>query len=417
MSWVLLIIILFTTIRVYPKWVGYYHILTKGINTTPFAVARDFTWTPKISFMIPSFNEGDAVCHTIDSIMASDYPKDKIEILLVDDCSLDNTWDFIQQLAAKYPDNVVAWKNPENKGKPFTLVDCCRAATGEIVSTVDSDTIISSNSIRELVSCYADPDVGGVGGIVRLKNQNASLWTRMMALQFGIFFYSTKVFENQFLTARVLCGPIASFRREIFLECIPLILSREFLGVTPIRYGEDAYVTTRITLGLGIKKRWKVYTNFNAVAWTDNPETFDTYLKQQLRWWRSQSVGVLVLANFYSTIMKAGVVPALIGCMNTISNMMVILLMLFAYLSGTLVQTCVLGLFAASIFGITSCVGYNYLVGRHDQVCGMIKNPFITGIWFGIYNLVCWCALSIISYGTMDDGGWVTRQNGTQNRR
>jgi cellulose synthase/poly-beta-1,6-N-acetylglucosamine synthase-like glycosyltransferase len=411
MTWFALIIVLFSTYRLYGVWLGYHRLLTAGSSGSAYDVPRDWDWLPKVTFMIPSFNEGEVVCQGIESIMACNWPKDKIEIISVDDCSLDDTWHWLQVMRDKYPENVIAWKNEVNQGKSKTLIDIVRRASGEIVFTVDSDTIIHENAVREIVSCYADPDMGGVCGNVRVKNLNDSLWTQMQAVIFPYYFYLSKTLENQFRAVRVLSGQIASFRRKVFLQFIPLIESRNILGLTGIRSGEDTYVTTRMVTGSGMDKPWKAFNNAQAFAWTNNPADMYGYLKQQLRWWRSQASGYMVLFDLWANIHRAGVLRSFVTFMNAVGAMLWFVSLIYLFSIGLLLTVLVSILFNGCIIGIVSSLLYNRMIGRHDRA-GKLKNPFLTGIWYGCWMMVSMCALIIIAMFTLDDGGWVTRQKG-----
>jgi hyaluronan synthase len=400
----------------YGRWVGYVSLLRDGDKQKLFDVPRDWNWRPKVTFMIPSFNEGQVVVGCIESIMASDYPKELIEIMAVDDCSLDDTWDWLQKMHDKYPDNVIVWKNNPNKGKPFTLIDIVKKAAGEIVFTVDSDTVIAPNAIKECVSCYADPDIGVVGGQVRVKNLNESLLTQMVGMLYVRLFYIYKVMENQFLTSRCVCGPLASFRTSVFRECIPIIEGREFLGVKPIRAGEDTYITTRIALGTGLTQQWKIFCNFQALAWTDNPSTFKPFLYQQLRWWRGGLLnGTFVIFNLRKSFMNGGVMPTILTSLTAAFVTMSFASLPFFWMSGALPDILLTSLIGATLWGIGSCYSYNWFLGRHDKIGGKIKNPIMTGALYGAWTMASWLILSPIAMFTMDDGGWVTRQNGETN--
>jgi cellulose synthase/poly-beta-1,6-N-acetylglucosamine synthase-like glycosyltransferase len=415
MTWFFIAIALLTTLRAYSKWLGYFHLATHRKNKTPFDVVRDWDWKPMVTFMIPSFNEGKIVCDTIHSIMASDYPTDKIEIIAVDDCSHDDTFHWLQVMRDAYPQNVVVWKNEINEGKSRTLIDIVQKAKGEIVFTVDSDTTVATNTITEIVSCYKDPNMGGVCGFVLCKNLNDSIWTQMQGMLFFLFYIVTKVFENQFRTSRVLSGQITSFRREVFLECIPLLLDRQILGVKHIRSGEDTFLTTIVCMGIGLKKSWKVFNNFEARAWTNNPATTIGYLKQQLRWWRSNQSGSVVIGNLYLSLKNTGLIPVLITTVGFVSGIVLMTLFLYFLTSGILIQVFINVLLDVGLTSIAMCYVYNHVIGKHDKIAGKIKNPISAGIWFGIWVIASWLSLVFIAFWTFDDGAWVTRQAGQTN--
>lgn len=368
--------------------------------------------------MIPSFNESNVVCDSIESILNSDYPIEKIEIIAVDDCSADDTWEWLQKMQQKYPANVRCWRNNPNKGKSFTLADIVQEASGDIVFTVDSDTIIAPNAIREILSCYADPDIGAVGGVVQVRNLNQSLWSQLQGIKYIDNFYLVKIIENQAKTSRCLSGPLASFRREIFLEGRNHIYDREFLGVKPIMAGEDTYMTTRVALGNGFTKSWKMFLNFNAFAWTNNPATFLTYHNQQLRWYRSGTLnGFFVISSLMKNIFKAGPVPVLLTSLLFIGARILTTLLLVFWMSGDMLEVLATVLWWNTLYSIAFCYAYNWVFGRHDKIGGKLKNPFMTGVLYGAWSLVSFLLSAIIAPLTMDDGGWVTRENGRSNTK
>lgn len=126
--------------------------LTLGLVMLPFRTLLWYRYRPwaattmaKAPFMtvvIPAYNEGAMVAGTIDPVAAADYPRDRIEIIAIDDGSQDDTWKHIQQAAARHPGLVDAIRFGENRGKRAGLETGFRRARGEIVVTIDSDSLI-----------------------------------------------------------------------------------------------------------------------------------------------------------------------------------------------------------------------------------------------------------------------------------
>jgi cellulose synthase/poly-beta-1,6-N-acetylglucosamine synthase-like glycosyltransferase len=158
-------------------------------------------------------------------------------------------------------------------------------------------------------------------------------------------------------------------------------------------------------------KPWKAYNNAQAFAWTNNPADMYGYLKQQLRWWRSQASGFMVLFNLYKNIQTAGVIPVLVTAMTSISSVLWLVTMVYFFCMGLLLTVLTSILLNGCVIGIVACLLYNALIGRNDPA-GKLKNPIGVGIWFGCWMIVSMCVLTIITLFTFDDGGWVTRQKG-----
>jgi hyaluronan synthase len=411
----LLILMMFLSIFVMCRLTGYFRFFTKHIKDSWYDIPRDWNYKPVVTIMIPAYNEGQVLCDTFDSIMNSDYPSEKIEIISVDDGSQDDTWEWIQHMKEKFPNNLVIWKNEVNKGKPMTLVDIIRRARGEILFTIDSDSIINPNSIKEIVSCYADPNIGGVGGFPLCRNINDSLWTSVQGMLFANYFWIIKVMENFIGVSRVLCGQLASFRKEIFLECATLLENRKIMGLGGIRCGEDAFLTTQVCTGNGLSKSWKVYNNFDAIVWTNQPATMMGYLKQQLRWWRSQTVAWAVLGNLRQNIKNAGVMGIILTIATPVIRFAALITLICTWYAGSLLQYLFLFAFFGALLGMVLCLIYNRKIGRHNSISGEIKHPYITGIWFGVLLVIVTISLNVVAFFTLDDGGWITRTGGQSN--
>ena len=77
------------------------------------------------------------------SVVGADYPADRLEVFCIDDGSRDDTWDYIQRAARSNPDLIRAIRFPANRGKREALYEGFKQSRGEILVTVDSDSIIA----------------------------------------------------------------------------------------------------------------------------------------------------------------------------------------------------------------------------------------------------------------------------------
>src|SRR6266404_189799 len=85
-------------------------------------VNKDYSYVPTVSILLPCYNEGNTVYDTISSINESDYPLERLEIIVTDDCSVDDSYVWIKK-AAKDFKNVTAVRNQENMGKTQTILN------------------------------------------------------------------------------------------------------------------------------------------------------------------------------------------------------------------------------------------------------------------------------------------------------
>ena len=135
-------------------------------------------YKPQVTVLIPAYNEEAAIVQTIKAALACDYPK--LEILVMDDGSTDQTPGLVRANFGNDPR--VRMISQPNRGKPAALNHGLEEATGEVIISIDGDTIVDPEAIPRLVRHFADPKVGAVAGNVKVINRNRWL-TRWQALE------------------------------------------------------------------------------------------------------------------------------------------------------------------------------------------------------------------------------------------
>src|ERR1700734_2386197 len=113
-------------------------------------------YKPQVTVLIPAYNEEAAIVQTVKAALACDYPK--LEILVMDDGSTDQTPDLVRANFGNDPR--VRMISQPNRGKPAALNHGLEEATGEVIVSIDGDTIVDPEAIPRLVRHFADPKVG-----------------------------------------------------------------------------------------------------------------------------------------------------------------------------------------------------------------------------------------------------------------
>ena len=235
---------------------------------------------PRCTVVVPAYNEGRQVCDAISSVLDSDYPADKLEVIAVDDGSVDDTGLWIDRMAADNPGRVTALHQERNGGKKAALCRAIRASSRPVIITIDSDSIVEKSALRHLVLPFSDQRIGAVAGTIRVKNMQQGLLPRMLdvAFVFGCDFIRCA----QSVIGSVLCTPgaISAYRRSVVLPLLDTWQKQTFLGV-PAAIGEDRALT-----GLILRSGHQVVCQSNAVAFTEVPRHYCGLCKMLLRWTR-----------------------------------------------------------------------------------------------------------------------------------
>jgi hyaluronan synthase len=253
--------------------------------------ASDAAYCPHVSFVIPCMNEEDAIGTTVRACFAAEYPSDKIEVIVIDDGSIDGTAAALVDLQRAYPHlQVVSWS--VNRGKRHGVAEGFRRATGEIVILLDSDSYIEPADVRQLVEPFANPEIGAVCAHADPANADANLLTRMQAAYYFLSFRLYKAAESSSLTVLCCSGCSSAYRRSVILPVIDEWLAERFLG-RPMTWGDDRALTNWV-LRCGLQT---IYTD-RVQAYTICPDTLHTLLKQQIRWKKGWFVNSLRVAPF-----------------------------------------------------------------------------------------------------------------------
>jgi hyaluronan synthase len=257
----------------------------------PGAIKKDYTYQPTVSVLMPCFNEGKTVYETIESIAKSNYPAEKFEVIAQDDCSVDDSYQWMLKAQCDFTNiRIRTGRNAVNSGKARTVCNALEHSTAEIIISIDSDCIFHEDAIRELTACFSEPKVGSVGGRVGVRNPNDSVVTAIQAVIYYAAFQLYKLPENWTRSVCCISGCLFAIRRELLLEIEPAIRARNWFGI-PVNQGEDRFLTHQTLL-----RGYGTYINNDALCWTTVPATLPVLFKQQLRWRRS------IVRDFFFTL-------------------------------------------------------------------------------------------------------------------
>lgn len=236
---------------------------------------------PSMTVVIPAYNEGSMVEQSIESVAAARYPRGRLEILVVDDGSTDDTWMYIQRAAARHPGLVTAVKLERNQGKRAALATGFRTARGEVLVTIDSDSVIEPGALLAMAGPFRDPRVGAVAGKVAAYNRDRGILPRMLHVRYVLSFDFQRSAQSTYRTVYCCPGALAGYRTSVVREVLEPWLAQRFLGAR-CTYGEDRALTNAI-----LDRGFDTVYQGSAVVHTLVPDTYSKLCKMYLRWDRS----------------------------------------------------------------------------------------------------------------------------------
>jgi len=351
---------------------------------------------PAITVVIPAYNEGRMVESSIESVVAARYPRDKLEVLVIDDGSTDDTWEHIARAAARHPEVVRATRMPVNAGKRAALAAGCRAARGEILVTIDSDSVIEPGSLLAIAAPFREPRIGAVAGKVAVYNRAESILARMLHVRFILSFDFLRSVQSTFGTVYCCPGALSAYRTQAFREVLERWEGQRFLGV-PCTYGEDRALTN-----LMFERGYDAVYQGTAVVHTVVPETYSKLCRMYLRWNRSY---VREEVRFARLVWKRPAGKGLLALIDTtVTNLRypVAYVSIAFWLSQAVADPATLLRMMVAIGAVSTFYMLYYLRSERSW-------DFLYGILYGYYSFFALSWIFPYSVLTVRARGWLTR--------
>lgn len=358
---------------------------------------------PGCTVIVPAYNEGRHVAETLYSLLEADYPADKVEIIAINDGSQDDTFQWIQRAAAEASGRIIAVDLPRNQGKKHALYQGMLMAKHDIVVTVDSDSTVNREGLRNIVSAFADPRVAGAAGNIRIKNLSDGFLPKMMDV--GFMFGFEIIRSAQSVIGFVMCTPgaLSAYRKSAILPFLAEWLNQTFLGV-PAKIGEDRAIATMI-----LQHGYKVVFQHNAVALTCIPYTYSKFCRMLIRWTRSDiRENWIMFKHVYTHKVSfdhrnLGLqIHLLIQIVNTVLPAIFPLLFLVLFLLGP--DSMALSLCYSIIYGLVGALIPAMIYAK--------RVSFLQSVWalaFSVYSVFAISWIYIYSFLTMRNSKWLTR--------
>ena len=351
---------------------------------------------PPLTVIIPAYNEGPMVKQAIHSVLSASYPREKLEVLAIDDGSKDDTWSYIMEAAKENPHVVTAVRFPENRGKRAALGEGFRRAKGEVVVTVDSDSVIESHTLLAIAGPFRDPGVGAVAGKVVVFNRDQGIIPKMLKVRFILAFDMLRAVQSTYSTVYCCPGALSAYRSSVVRRVLSRWLGQTFLGVT-CTYGEDRSLTNYV-LSEGFSTVYQRTARVHTIV----PWTYEKLCKMYLRWDRSY---IRETIHFSRVLWKRPFWPRMISLADLfITNLRYpvayVNLVLFVILSLQQPAT-VLRLFSA--IGLFSALNMAYYL-RSER-----SWDFLYGILYAYFSFLALFWIFPYAFITVRAKSWMTR--------
>ena len=219
---------------------------------------------PTVSVIIPAYNEESSIKETVLSALNSNYPKQKLEIIVVDDGSRDETY----QIAKRIKEQRLRVFTKQNAGKASALNYGIAKSKGEIIITMDADTFAEKDAVKKIIRYFSNPKIMCVTPSMAV-HEPKGLLSRIQQIEYLFGVYLRKAFASM-NAIHVTPGAFSAYRKSFFTR---------YGGFEVGNITEDMEMSLRIQLN-----NFGIECSEDAVVYTKAPRTFVSLLKQRRRW-------------------------------------------------------------------------------------------------------------------------------------
>ncbi len=256
-------------------------------NRTRFSESPPIKKQFSLSIVVPCYNAKHAIGETIQSLLNLNY-KGLKKIIVVDDCSTDNSYKIAKSFQRKYPGKVKVVRTPKNTGRAAGAKNFgAKFARTDLIGFTDDDSRPKRDAVSHMIGYFNDSKVGGVTSRVLVQNRKSFLG-RLQSFEYKIIAFTRKILG--FVDAiYVTNGPLSIYTRKAF---------REVGGFSMANWTEDIEITWHM-----VAKGYKINMAIPAKVHTVVPNTLKAWFRQRLRW---NVGGLQTIVSYKKSFLRCG---------------------------------------------------------------------------------------------------------------
>ncbi|HEX2985673.1 MAG TPA: TIGR03111 family XrtG-associated glycosyltransferase [Caproiciproducens sp.] len=275
-AWVVIPLIM----EIIPSIIGFFVLVKKR---KAHKKDRELVYWPEITLIVPNYNSGDTLEKCLDSVFQSEYPADKITVLVVNNGSTDNSFEVFRQYQWEHNRYHLKWMNAK-QGKSHALNMALFHSTGKYIIQIDSDGILHPSALKNMVTRFENHgDIDCMTGVILTNpeqiERTGGFWKRLMQrtefFEYAQAFLAGRNFQSQLDSIFTMAGAFSAFRKSIILK------TRLYNAET---VGEDTHITFQIRRLL----KGRIDICENALFFVDPIPDFGSLYIQRQRWQRGE---------------------------------------------------------------------------------------------------------------------------------
>jgi len=219
--------------------VGFHFASMYRLAKKPWKLKTDMSYSPRLSIIIPTYNEGGIIRLKLLNLARVDYPKSLLQFIVIDSNSDDGTFEIAKDFAAQHSGLDFLTLSFPQKGKTKALNFALEHATGDVIVVSDADCFYPRNILRGSLFYLSDPNVGAISGPKILLNAGSSDVANMES-RYLRFMNLVKLGESKLGLTPLFEGGFSAYKREVLGSFDPYGTGSDDCG-TILRLAEKSH--------------------------------------------------------------------------------------------------------------------------------------------------------------------------------
>ncbi len=227
---------------------------------------------PLISIIIPAYNEEKTIKGTLSSVAAIDYPKDRLDVIAINDGSNDSTFQVMQKFLEEHDVPHFRILSHKNKGKAASMNTAIAMAKGEFFACLDADSFVDSKTLRKMLHLYYKENDSQLAVITPAMKvyKPKNILQKIQWIEYLLMVFVGRI-TSHLDAIYVAPGPFSLYRKDII---------QEVGGFDEHTLTEDQEIAYRLQ-----EKQYRIKQCFDGYVHTVSPGKLVGFYKQRRRWY------------------------------------------------------------------------------------------------------------------------------------
>lgn len=238
---------------------------------------------PTVSVIVPAYNEMESIEKTLNSLMALAYPKEKLEIIVVNDGSTDGTQNIVEEFLHRKNQFKIILINQKNSGKATALNNGISRSGSEFVACLDADSMVRKDTLNEMVKYFYEKDIAAVAPVMKVYNPKTMI-QKLQSLEYILYTFLKDIFSSM-NSIHVTPGPFSIYRKSAI---------QKIGGFDEKSIVEDQEIGYRLQ-----KNQYRILQSTSGEVLTIAPKNMKELYGQRCRWFKGSVITMIQYRDMF----------------------------------------------------------------------------------------------------------------------